>query len=136
MTRHRRFSQRGFTLIEITLVIAISTVLMTSLGIEAQNQYKATVGNRNSMVAYNLARDQMALLGNLDYPAVTAETALTPDSDFPDFIPTLEVTEIDSSGSHSLRQICLRIRLGSAAGPVLITLYTLRSDIVTFGDGV
>lgn len=129
-------SRSGFTLIEITLIIAIAAILMTSAGIEAVTQYRATVGNRNFIIAYNLARDQMAQLNNLAYPAVTAEAVLTPDGDFPDFIPTLEVAEIDTSGSYSLRQICFRMRLGSFAGPVLVTLYTYRSDILTYGDGI
>ena len=129
-------NKRGFTLMEMAITIAVGAILMTSLGMLAQAQYGAMVENRNYIIAYNLARDRMASLSNLDYPAVSAETGLTPDSDFPGFIPTQEVTQLDTSGAHSLRQVCLRKRLGSVTGPVLVTLYTYRSDLLTFGDGV
>jgi prepilin-type N-terminal cleavage/methylation domain-containing protein len=131
-----QWRKRGFTLIEMTLMIAVGSILVTSLVFAAQTHYKATIENRNYLIGFNLARRQMAIMYNTGYPAIMSETAQAVDSGFPDFIPTQEVTLIDSAGGHTLEQICIRVRLRSSTGPVLASLYTFRSDIITFGDGV
>lgn len=128
--------KRGFTLIELTITIAVGAILLGTLGSIAQVHYKTLVQNRNFLIAYNLARRQMAIMNNDAYPAVAAETALTPDAGFPNFIPTQEVTSVDTIGANSLRQVCIRVREVSLAGPVLITIYEYRSDILNFGDGI
>ncbi len=129
-------NNRGFTLIEMTMIVVVGAALMFGIVFAAQALFKSTVENRNYLIAFNLARRQMAIANNGTYPAVSSETAQTTDGNFPDFVPTQEVTQIDTSGSNSLRQICVRVHLGSSSGPVLVTLYTYRSDILTFGDGV
>jgi prepilin-type N-terminal cleavage/methylation domain-containing protein len=129
-------NNRGYTLIEMIIVIAVGSILMAGLVSAAQIQFKSTVENRNYLVALNLAMRQMAIANSADYPALSIETAQTADSSFPNFIPTQEVTLIDTSGIHSLELICVRVRLGSLSGPVLVALNTYRSDILTLGDGV
>ena len=128
--------KRGFTMIEMTITIAISAILMTGLGLAVQTQLKAAVDNRNYLIALNLAKRQMAMMNNSTYPSVAGEAALSADSGFPNFIPTQEVVELASNGGKSLREIRIRVRHGSLAGPVLILLYTYRSDLLTFGNGL
>lgn len=136
MTRYRFRNRLGFTLMEMILMIAVGSMLVTSLVTAAQAHYKATIENRNYLIAFNLARNQMAAMYNSGYPSVMSETAQSVDSDFPDFVPTQEVTQEDTAGGHTLNKICIRVRLGSSTGPVLVSLYTFRSDIITYGDGV
>ena len=126
---------RGFTLIEMTLMIGVGSVLMFGLTFAAHAQLKAVVDNRNMLIALNLAKLQMALINNAAYPAVVSETAQTADTAFPDFIPTKEVVSVDTSGGNSIREIRIRVRYGSSSGPVLVVLYAYRSDIITFGNG-
>ena len=132
---HKIKDQRGFSLIEMTIMIAIGAVLFTSITRSAMTLSKAITENREYLVALNLAKRQMAISDNSAYPAVAAEAAQTAHTDFPDFIPTQEVTSIAVSGSNSIRQITIRIRRGSATGAVLMRLDTYRSDIITFGNG-
>lgn len=131
-----RGGRRGFTLVELIITIAIGAVLLTSIGLAAQVHFSTLVQNRDFLVAYNLGRRQMAIMMNEPYPAVMTETAQTADPDFPDFIPTQEVTTVDTSGSDSLRHICVRIRHGSSSGPILVEVHAYRSNILSFGDGV
>ena len=126
---------RGYSLIEMTLMIAIGAVLFISIGPAAQNLAERAIENRDYLIALNLAKWQMALLMNSGYPAVTSETAQTADPAFPDFIPTQEVVDAATSGAHSLREVRVRVRRGSSSGPVLVLLHTYRSDILTFGNG-
>ena len=128
-------NKRGFTLIEMTIMIGVAAVLFISVSRAAQTLVDASVENRNYLVALNLAKNQMAIMNNAAYPAVAAETTQTAISPFTDFIPTQEVVSVATSGGNSIRQITIRIRLGSATGSVLIRLDTYRSNILTFGNG-
>ncbi len=134
--RLARYKKRGFTLIELILMIAVGSILLLGISSAAQLQVKATTDNRDFLIALHLAKRQMAIMNKGAYPAVASEAALTADAAFPDFIPTREVVSVDTSGSFSLREIRIRIRKGSSSGPVLITLYTYRSDLLTFGNGI
>ena len=126
---------RGFTLMEITITIAVAAVLFTGVSSAVQALIGAAVQNRDYLIALNLAKRQMAVMNNSSYPAVASETALSADSAFTDFIPTQEVVSVATNGSESIREIRVRVRRGSSSGPVLVLLYTYRSSIVSFGDG-
>lgn len=127
---------RGFTLMEMTIMIGLGAVLFISAGRAVQTMVDAAVENRNMLIALNLAKRQMAIMANSAYPAVAAEAAQTADTAFPNFIPTQEVTSVATSGTNSIRQITIRIRHGSSTGPVLIRLDTYRSSIITSGNGL
>ena len=127
--------RRGFSLIEMTLMIAIGAALFIGIGPAAQNLTGRAIENRNYLIALNLAKWQMAIMMNSSYPAVAAETEQTVDPAFPDFIPTQEIVDADTSDTHSLREVRIRVRRGSSSGPVLVLLHTYRSDIITFGNG-
>ena len=127
--------RRGFSLIEMTLMIAIGAALFIGIGPMAQNLAQRAVENRDYLIALNLAKWQMAIMMNSSYPAVAAETEQTADPAYPDFIPTQEVVDADTSDTYSLREVRIRVRQGSSSGPVLVLLHTYRSDIITFGNG-
>ncbi len=130
-----RNDTRGFSLMELTIMIAIGAVLFTGLSRAVQTLMETAIENRNYMIALNLAKWQMAISNNAAYPAVAAEAAQTADTAFPNFIPTKQVVSVATSGGNSIRIITIRVRLGSSTGPVLVRLDTYRSNIITFGNG-
>jgi hypothetical protein len=123
------------TLVELVITIAIAAVIFTGMSGAVQAVIGSSTQNRNYGIALGLAKRQMAVMNNAAYPAVAAETALSADAAFPDFIPTQEVVSVATDGSESLREIRVRVRHGSSTGPVLVALYTYRTSIATFGDG-
>ena len=135
---HKLKGPRGFSLMELTIMIAIGAVMMVTIGRAALTlKYKATE-NRDYLAALNLGKYQMALMNNAAIPGVTGvgvESAQSAISPFTNFIPTYEANNVATSGANYIRQITVRIRRGSATGPVLIRLDTYRSDIITFGNG-
>lgn len=135
-------NKRGFTLLEMVIVIGITAVLLTGMTRAAHALMKSAIDNRNYLIALNLAKQHMAVMNNeVTVPGVTVgEVAQAFDTDFPSFIPTREVvsiaTNVDIFGTTDyIRQITVRIRLNSVTGPVLIRLDTYRSNIITFGNG-
>ena len=129
-------NRRGYSLIEIIITIAVAAILFVGLSRAAQNLIKSVIDNRNNTIAFNIAKYQMSVMNNAAYPAVVAETAQTADPAFPSFIPTQEVVSVAVSGSYSIRQITVRVRLNSISGAVLIRLDTYRTNLATFGDGL
>jgi type II secretory pathway pseudopilin PulG len=127
--------RRGATLVELVIMIAVSSVLMISITRAAMTLSEMVVDNRDRTIALNLARRQLAIMNNGAHPAVQAEAGLAADVNFPSFIPTLTVADVVTSGSLELRLVTIRIRLNSATGPVLIRLDTYRTNLVSFGDG-
>ena len=130
-----RFGRAGFTLIELVMMTAIGGIILTGMSLATQTQMRTVIDNRNYLIALNLAKQEMAVMNLAAYPAVAAEAALTADPAFPNFTPTQEVVSIATNGGNSIREIRIRIRKGSISGPVLVALYTYRSDILTFGNG-
>ena len=128
--------KRGFSLIEMTIMIAIGAVLFTGMTRAAQTLMETAIENRDYMIALNIAKWEMAICNNAAFPASGGgELAQTADTAFPDFIPTKEVTNVANSGANNLNLITVRVRRGSSSGPVLIRLDTYRSNIITFGNG-
>ncbi len=126
---------RGFTLVELIIMTAVGGVLLTGLGLSVQNQINASITNRNYLVALQLAKRQMAIVQNAAYPSPMGETAQTVDANFPDFFPTLQVVTADTNGPVTLLEIYVRVREGSSSGPLLVELFTYRSNLVTYGNG-
>ena len=126
----------GFTLVEMVMMIAVGGILAMGITRAAQSQIRSAMTNKEFQVALNLAKRQMAIMNNGALPAVVAETSLGADATFADMFITQQVVSVAVSGSNNIRQIIVRVRKGSASGTVLITLYTYRTDLVTFGNGV
>jgi hypothetical protein len=124
-------NKRGVTLLELTMMIALGSILIIGISRGAQAQIKNTVDMRNYMIALNLAKKQMAIMNNGAYPAV-GTTAPAADAAFPNFTYSQVVSSVATSGVYSIRQIQLDVLNGTR---VLVRLYTYRSDLITFGNG-
>ncbi len=129
-------NRRGFTLMEMTIMIGIGAVLFMGLSRSVLTLTELIIENRNYLTAFNLAKRQMAIMENSAYPAVAAEAAQTADTAFPSFIPTQTVTSVATSGTNSIRLITIRVRLNSVTGAVLVRFDTYRSNIITNGNGI
>ena len=133
-------NKRGFSLIELTMMIAISAILLTGISRAVQTNLESAIEVRNSLIGLNLAKMQMAMMNNANYPAVSTTNPAS-DTSFSDFTFSQPVTTVTSSGTSSLEQIQLDTSLG---GRVLVRLYTYRTNTVNtrksitnygFGDG-
>ena len=120
---------------ELTLTIAIGGIIFLGATRAVHTFVDAANENRNYLIALNLAKRQMAIMMNSAYPAVAAETLQAADATFPSYVPTQTVVSFATDGAYSIRQITIRIRVGTVTGPVLIRLDTYRSDAITFGTG-
>lgn len=116
-------------------MIGVGAVLFIGIGRASGALMEAAIENRDYQAALQIAKWQMVKTMNGAYPAVAGETAQSADAAFPNFIPTLEVVSIDTDGSYSIRELRVRVRRGTSAGPVLIALYNYRSDAITYGTG-
>jgi type II secretory pathway pseudopilin PulG len=125
----------GLTLVELVLMIAISSVLLISLSRAVQALIESQVVMRDTYIALNLAKLQMAKMNNAAYPAAGTTNPTSAES-FTDFGYTQVVTEIFTSGGNSVREIYLDV---TRAGEVLVRLYTYRTNAVNgttgFGNG-
>ena len=125
-------AKRGFSLIELVIMIAVSSALFVGMGRAVQSQIKMAGDNRDYLIALNLAKQQMAIMNLASLPAVGTTTPSDVGVAFSGFTFTQVVTSIAVSGSFNLRQIQMDVLKG---GTVLVRLYTYRTDLVTFGDG-
>ena len=123
--------KRGFSLIELVIMIAVSSALFVGMGRAVQSQLKTATDNRDYLIALHLAKQQMARMNEAAYPAV-GTTAPASDAAFPNFTFSQVVSAVVTSGTSSIRQIQMDVLKGSA---VLVRLYTYRSNIITFGNG-
>ena len=123
--------KRGFSLIELVIMIAVSSALFVGMGRAVQSQIDTATDNRDYLIALHLAKRQMAIMNEAAYPAVGTTTPAS-DADFPSFTFYQVVTSVATSGTNSIRQIQMDVLRGST---VLVRLYTYRSNIITFGNG-
>jgi prepilin-type N-terminal cleavage/methylation domain-containing protein len=125
-------NQRGFSLLEMVMMIAVGAVLFTGISRASQTQIKSAIDNRNYLVALNLAKWRMAIMNNLAYPA-SATTTPTSDTSFPDFTFSQVVSaDVATSGVYSIRSIQLDVLNGAK---VIVRLNTYRTNVATFGNG-
>ena len=129
--QQRRLSGRGFTLLEMTLMIGVGTVLVLGMSTAVQSQLKGAVDMRNYLIALELAKQQMAVMNNASHPG-TGTTNPSSDAAFPDFGFTQVVTSVATSGSDNIREVRLDTTMN---GIVLVRLYTYRTSTASFGDG-
>ena len=124
--------RHGFSLVEMTLMIAVGAVLITGISRAAQTQIERSVDLRNYAIACHLADRQMAIMYNSAYPE---DGTTTPDSDddFPDFTLSQAVSTLATSDADTIKSITVTVSIGSHQ---LVQLITYRSNIITFGDGI
>ena len=130
----KRSGQRGFTLMEMTMMIAIGAVLLSGLSRAVQNEVYQTNELRYKLIATHLANRQMAIMWNTAYPSVgTSSSAQIDATDFPSFMYTQGVADVATNGGNSLRSIEIIVTLN---GKEYARLESYWSNVVTFGNGV
>lgn len=130
-------NQRGFTLIEFIVVIAVGSFLVAGIVLFSRQQIETVTSLRDMQIALNLAKLKMAEMNNTAYASLpVGTTTLASDSTFPGFMFQRVITSVATSGTNSLRQIDINVALttGSFASP-LVKLTTYRESDTTFGDG-
>ncbi len=135
----KNLRRRGFSLMELIIMIAVAGALFTGLSRAVNNLIQKAAINREYLIALNIAKLEMAKINIGAFPGVDgAEVALTADPDFPSFIPTRFVTSVATSigpPARAINLITVQVRRNSLTGSVLIRLDTYRTDLVSFGNG-
>ena len=124
-------NDRGFSLMELTLMIAVGAILLVGVGRAIQNQMVNAIDMRNFMVSLNLVKRQMAVMNNAAYPAVGTTSPAT-DALFPNFTFTRVVTAVAANGANNIRRIQMDVSIG---GDLIVRVYTYRTNTATFGNG-
>lgn len=125
-------NKRGFSLMELIMMIAVGAVLFIGTSRAVHTQIKKAIELRNYMIALNLARQKMAVMNNAACPAVGTTTPAA-DGSFSGFTFSQVVTSIGTSGTSD---ICNQVRMDVLKGTdVIVRLYTYCSNLVSFGDG-
>lgn len=134
--KNRAKGDKGFTLIEFVMIIAVGSFLVAGIVLFTRQQIVGGVKMRDFLIASNLAKLKMAQMNNTVYPA-TGTTTPSAEASFPGFIFRQVVTNVATSGASSVRQIQIDVDYsgGSFANP-LVRLMTYRQSNTTFGDGV
>ena len=121
----------AFTLVEITITIAVAAILMVGISRATQNEIAQFTKLRNYEIALNLAKKQMAIMNNAAYPAVA--TTNQNDAFYSDFTITQIVSNIATSGANTLNKI--EVQVSTVKDGQLISLNTYRTNVVSFGNG-
>ena len=126
--------QRGFTLIEFVMMIAVSSFLIVGIVLFTRQQVINGVRMRDFVIANNLAKLKMAQMNNTSISLLPIGTTIfpAPEPSFPNF----DVERVVSGISSSLRQIKILVDYrGRNFSSPLIQLITYRHVNTTFGDG-
>lgn len=136
LDRKTLLGKAGFSLVEMVMMIAISSVLFIGLSRAVHAQLKSAILHRNYLIGLNLTKMQMGTMNNAAYPAI-ATTAPASDALFPNFVYSQTVSNVLTSGANTLNQILLDVTVG---GSVIVRVYTYRTNTVTgtqgFGNGI
>ena len=129
-------NKRGFSLIELTMMIAIGSVLFVGLSRGVHGLIKTAITNRDYLIALNLVKEKMAIMNNNAYITVLSTTTPAADADFSGFTFSQTVSNVLTSGANTLNQIQMDVLAG---GNVLVRVYTYRTNTVNgtqgFGNG-
>ncbi len=130
-------TQKGFTLIEFVMMIAISSFLVAGIVLFTRQQMVNGLQMRDFLVASNLARLKMAQMNNTAYSSLPVGTTTLPvEPSFPGFAAQRVISAVATSGPSSLRQIKILLDYnGGAFSSPLVQLITYRQSNTTFGDG-
>ena len=128
---------RGMTLIELVMIIAIGSALVTGIVTFTQQQSVNGTRMRDYLIALNLARIKMAIQNNTAYASLPAAGTLPAEASLTGFISQIRYGTIITSGVYNLKPVFIDTDYvgGSFANPI-VTLVTYREDHVTFGDGI
>ncbi len=136
-----RTRSRGFTLIELIMIIVIGAVLTIGIVKFTHQQIKDSTKMRDYLTALNLARLKMSIVNNTDYASMVASTSTTlpAEASFPGFI-TQRVVSAETTGAPNgvkYKRIDIKVDYtgGTFTNPI-IWLITYRESNITFGDGI
>lgn len=130
---------RGLTLIELILVVAVGSILVVGLVLFARSEIENTVRVRDFLIAMNLARLEMAVTENQPSSSLAAGTYDYPsEANFPGFkirriITLLTQTTMPDSTVNTLWQVDMiaDYATGNFSAP-LFKLITYRQNHATF----
>jgi prepilin-type N-terminal cleavage/methylation domain-containing protein len=127
-------NKRGFTLIEIIVVIIILGILSVTLAIFVSNQLQAVVRSGEFANAVNLARLEAEIVNSTAYASLTTGTTTTTNyKTYPyDVIRTVSYISGTDLTAESLKQITIVVRPNGKSNN-LVTYTTYRAKNITFG---
>ena len=123
---------------EMTLMIAVGSVLLIGITRAARAQLKNAIDQRTYLAAMNLAKQKIAIENNSAYPTANGTTTLAADADFGDFTIqrtyTLVVGTYDPPAANN-SVVEVRYDISSTPGGTFARFYTYRTDTAAFGNG-
>lgn len=129
-------NKRGLTLVELTITIALASIMVYGITSSMHQQIRSSVQTRDYLVAMNIARLKMSEVRSEAYPA-TGTTTLTAEASFPGYMIQRVVTNVVSNGARSVRQVEINVaRTGGSFSSPLVRLVTQLTSVATFGDGI
>ena len=129
-------NRRGLSLIELTITIAITSVLIYGITTSVRGFIRSVEHVRNTYVAMNLARLKMVEVRAGTYPG-TGTTTLASEASFPGYAMQRVVTNVASSGGRSVRRVQINVANSTAGfSTPLVRLESYVTSVASFGDGV
>ena len=126
---------RGFTLIEMAIMIGVASVLIISITRSMQTTVWRFTRLRSTYIALNLAKKQMAMMNHEALPG-NGTTNPASDASFPNFTYTQVVATPYTTGAPASNVRKIEMQVSTTTDGQLISLITYRDDIAAFGDGV
>ena len=125
---------RGFTLVELVIIIAMASALMVGISTALNTQMQRFTQMRRYYQALNLAKARIATFNNLTIASLPANGTIDySDTSFSGFTIRQVTTTPYSSGSWFVRQI--QVEVFTAKEGDLVNLYTYRTNAAAMGDG-
>ena len=133
------FNNKAFSLIELIVMIAVGSFLVSGLVLFTNQQMKNGVQMRDFLVALDLARLKIAESNNTAYASLpVGTTSLADDPSFSGFDLQRVISLVNTGAPNpvTIRQIDISVDYagGTFLNP-LVKLTTYRQSNTTFGDG-
>ena len=136
LLRFARNDRKGFTLIEMIIMIGVASVLMIGMGRAVRSQVESVTRMRNFYVAMNLAKKYMAVMNNAAFPGLgtTDPESAGDKTSFPGFTMSQVVSNVATSGADFNYRIEITVTSANDSRQ-LVDLNTYRTNTASFGDG-
>jgi prepilin-type N-terminal cleavage/methylation domain-containing protein len=132
MISQPRLRHRGFTLLELVVVIVVFSIAAVPLSLLLIEHIEGAVYSSNKALALQLARYDMETVNNLAYASVATATFSSFLGYGFDVTRTVSYAAGTSSSTESLKQILVEVKkTGSAT--VLASMITYRAKNVLYG---